>query len=143
MAFEKNVISASRRCDIPAFQTEWFLERYEAGFCEVANPFNPRQISKISIKPENVIAFIFWTRNPKPFWPAIQRLREQKIPFGFMLTVNGYGKDLEPAVPDWKDAVTTAEMLAETIGPEKIIWRYDPIIISNNTDFAWHLQNFS
>ncbi len=143
MANEKNVISASRRCDIPAFQTEWFLESYEAGFCEVTNPFNPRQISRISLKPEHVTAFIFWTRNPSPFWPAIELLLKQKVPFGFMLTINGYGKEIEPMVPDWQAAVASAEMLAQTIGPEKIIWRYDPIIISNFTDFAWHLRKFS
>ncbi len=137
------VISASRRTDIPAFFADWFLQRLEDGYCEVANPFNPRQVSRISLLPEDVIAFIFWTRNPKPFAGAISQLIELSYKFGFMITVTGYPQWLEPDCPSVENAVSAFKELARQIGKESILWRYDPIIISQTLDFAWHINNFA
>ncbi len=139
----KFLISASRRCDIPAFANDWFLECLEKGYCEVANPFNPRQISRISLRHENVAAFIFWTRNPAPFRPAIEQLTRLNFDFGFFITINGYGKELEPFCPSPAQAIETLHELATMIGPRRLIWRYDPIIISDKLDFAWHIDNFA
>lgn len=143
MPEEKYLISASRRCDIPAFANDWFLDCLEKGDCEVANPFNPRQISHVSLRPANVAAFIFWTRNPEPFKESIQQLIRLNIDFGFFMTINGYGQELEPFCPAPVQAITALRRLADQIGPQRLIWRYDPIIISEKFSFTWHIENFA
>ncbi len=68
------IISASRRTDIPAFYAPWFMQRVRAGFCDVPNPFNRHQISRISLRPEEVDAIVFWTRNPRPLLASLDEL---------------------------------------------------------------------
>lgn len=60
------IISASRRTDIPAFYSDWFMNRIRAGFFHRVNPFNANQVSAFSLKPEHVDAICFWTKNPRP-----------------------------------------------------------------------------
>lgn len=136
------IVSVSRRTDIPAFYTDWFMERLEAGFCAVANPFNPRQASHVPLRPEDVTVFVFWTKNARPLLPHLPRLSRLGYRFYFQYTVNGYGTPLEPGVPPLAECIRTFCELAEAIGPEKVIWRYDPIILSNWTDRTYHRQKF-
>ena len=56
------IISASRRTDIPAFYTPWFMNRVRAGFVDAINPFNRKQVSRISLRPEDVDCIVFWTK---------------------------------------------------------------------------------
>lgn len=65
------IISASRRTDIPAFYAEWFVRRVRAGYCEVPNPMNPRQVARVSLLPEEVDAIVFWTRSPRAMLPRL------------------------------------------------------------------------
>ena len=39
------IVSVSRRTDIPAFYSDWFIDKIEQGLY-VMNPFNWKQISK-------------------------------------------------------------------------------------------------
>jgi hypothetical protein len=57
------IISASRRTDMPAFYSEWFMNRLREGYCLVLNPFNPWQVARISLVPESVDAIVFWSKN--------------------------------------------------------------------------------
>ncbi|TOJ53355.1 hypothetical protein CGI36_25045, partial [Vibrio parahaemolyticus] len=58
------IISVSRRTDIPAFYTPWFMNRVREGFLLTRNPFNAHQVRRVSLLPEDVELFVFWTRNP-------------------------------------------------------------------------------
>lgn len=133
------IISASRRTDIPAFYGDWFLKRFEDGIFYIKNPFNPKQIKIINIYSSNVDCIVFWTKNPKPF---IKKLNQIKYPYYFLYTITNYGKSLEPFVPEIKESLTTFKELSSIIGPERIIWRYDPIIFTNKFNEDWHLKNF-
>ena len=137
------IISASRRTDIPAFYTDWFLRRIEEKYCTVANPFNPRQISRVSLVPADVDAIVFWTKNARPLFPYLDHLTRRGYRYYFQYTVNGYGEVFEPYVPPLEDCIDTLCELAARIGPEKVIWRYDPIVISNNTDVEYHKERFA
>ncbi|UCG53768.1 MAG: DUF1848 family protein, partial [Candidatus Latescibacterota bacterium] len=53
------IISASRRTDIPAFYSRWFMNRVRQGFCLVPNPFNTKQISRVTLAPGDVDALVF------------------------------------------------------------------------------------
>ncbi len=136
------IISASRRTDIPAFYTDWFMSRIRAGFCTVPNPFNPNQISNISLKPENVDLFVFWTRNPKPLIPHLKELDARGYSYYFLYTLMDNPRILDPKAPSPEISLDTFRKLSDLIGPEKVIWRYDPIVLSNVTDIEFHKQRF-
>lgn len=139
----KQIISASRRTDIPAFYPEWFLNRIKAGYCLVQNPFNSKQISKVSLLTQDVEAFIFWTRNPKPFSNAVNVLEKMGYNFGFMVTVTNYPDFLETNKTDHANSINAVKNLSQQIGADKIVWRYDPIILANDLHFEWHIRNFA
>jgi hypothetical protein len=68
------IISASRRTDIPAFFSEWFMKRIEEGVVCVADPFNPRQVGRFSLLPDDVDAIVFWSKNPRPLMARLNEL---------------------------------------------------------------------
>ena len=80
------IISASRRTDIPAFYAAWMVRRLKEGYCTVANPFNRNQVTWISLKPEDVDAIVFWTRNPRPLMPYLDELDSQGYRYYFQFT---------------------------------------------------------
>jgi hypothetical protein len=136
------IISASRRTDIPAFYTEWFMNRVRAGFCTVPNPFNPNQISNISLEPDNVDIFVFWTRNPKPLFPYLKELNARGYSYYFLFTLMDNPRIIDPKSPSPEISLATFRKLSDLIGPERMIWRYDPIVLSNVTDIEFHKQRF-
>ena len=94
------IISASRRTDIPAFYADWFINRLNAGYCLVKNPFNPAQIKRISLLPEDVDGIVLWTKNAAPLLPEISRL--EKFQYYFQHTVTPYRSDIEKGLADKK-----------------------------------------
>lgn len=136
------VISASRRTDIPAFYARWFIHRIEAGYCTVPNPFNRNQVSRISLKPDDVDAIAFWTRHPRPLFPSLVRLKELGYLFYFMVSVLGYPREYEPRGPDLGQSLEDFQELSVKIGPDRVIWRYDPVILSPATDRCYHRDRF-
>lgn len=91
------IISASRRTDIPAYYSEWFVNRIHDGFVYVRNPMNIHQISKISLSRDVVDAIVFWTKNPVPMMDKIDEFKE--YPYYFQFTLTSYGKDIETGLP--------------------------------------------
>lgn len=136
------IISASRRTDIPAFYHEWFMNRIEKGFLLSRNPFNHNQISRVSLLPIDVDAIVFWTRNPKFLMPSLETLNRLGFKYYFQYTVTGYPRSLERSVPKPLDAIRTFVQLSELIGKEKVVWRYDPILLSNIVDIDEHKRLF-
>jgi Domain of unknown function (DUF1848) len=136
------ILSASRRTDIPAFYGHWFINRIRAGYVKVANPFNPNQVATVSLKPEDVDAFVFWSKNPEPFFAHLDELDNLGFRYYFQFTLNDYGPGLERRVPPIWDRIDTFCRLAERLGPKRVIWRYDPIILSNQTPVSFHQEKF-
>lgn len=135
------VISVSRRTDIPAFYSDWFINRINEGFVDVINPFNTKQANRISLKKEDVDCIVFWTKNPKPLMDKLEYLDGYNYYFQF--TLNSYDQDMEIGVPSKsKELINTFIELSNKIGKEKVIWRYDPIILTNKYDASWHITYF-
>ncbi len=132
------IISASRRTDIPAFYSEWFMNRIRAGYCTAVNPFNRKQVFYVSLRPEEVEVIVFWTKNPKPLLKHLKELDDRGYRYYFQYTLNDYPDVIEPNLPDIKKKVETFKELADLIGPARVIWRYDPIILSNITGIDYH-----
>ena len=136
------IISASRRTDIPAFYAEWLVNRLNAGYCLVKNPFNPRQIRQVSLLPEDVDGIVFWTKNAAPIMPALPAL--DKFQYYFQYSITPYHADIECGLASKRDTVIPSFLeLAKHIGAKRTIWRYDPILITNKYDYSYHRTAFS
>jgi hypothetical protein len=60
-----------------------------------------------------------------------------------MVTLTGYPAILEPQTPEAAAISAALGELAEKTGSHRVIWRYDPVFLSNLTDAAFHRENFS
>ena len=89
------IISASRRTDIPALYSQWFMNRLREGEVLVPNPYNRRKVSRIRLSPEVVDGIVFWTKNPEPLLPYLRELDAMGYRYCFQYTITDYGKDLE------------------------------------------------
>ncbi len=131
--FSPRLISASRRSDIPAFFPDWFAGCLSRGVAVCRNPYSGRETS-VSLAPDDVAAFVFWTRNPLPFLPVLGRLERAGYRSIFHVTVTGYPAALEPAAPPPGDAVAAFRRLSDAIGPARVLWRFDPILPGEEPD---------
>ncbi|MBR2124644.1 MAG: DUF1848 domain-containing protein [Acetobacter sp.] len=136
------IVSASRRTDIPAFYAEWFMNRVREQFLLIQNPRNTHQIKRVSLIPHDVEAIVFWTKNPKNLIPYLPQLDALGYAFYFQYTVTGYPRCLERSVPRPQMAIEIFHQLSDLIGAERVIWRYDPILLSNKVNFAEHKRLF-
>lgn len=135
------IISASRRTDIPAYYSEWFFNRLKAGYAYVRNPMNPHHISEVSLSPDKVDAIVFWTKNPKPMLSRMDELQDYTYYFQFTLTP--YGSDIEKNVPSKNDVIIpTFKKFSAQIGKERVVWRYDPILLNNKYTMQYHMKYF-
>ncbi len=135
------IISASRRTDIPAYYSDWFFNRIKEGFVYVRNPMNFHRISKISLSPDVVDGIVFWTKNPIPMLGRLDELKE--YPFYFQFTLTAYANDVEVSLPSKNDVLIPAfQRLADKIGPERVIWRYDPMLINKTYTQEYHIEYF-
>lgn len=134
------IISASRRTDIPAFYSQWFMQRIRAGFFYRVNPFNSNQLSGFSLKAEDVDAICFWSKNPEPLIQHLDELEQRGFNYYFQFTLNPYGPEFEPHLPALDQRIATLRELARRITPQRVIWRYDPVILTSVTPISWHLE---
>ena len=137
------IISASRRTDIPAFFPEWFMNRIRDGYFHRLNPFNAHQFRRISLRPSDVDVIVFWTKNPKPLLKYLPELDERGYRYYFQFTLNNYDALFEPNVPSLSERTDTFLRLSEYVGPSRVIWRYDPIILSKVTSVQFHIESIS
>jgi hypothetical protein len=136
------IISASRRTDVPAFYSDWFMKRIEAGHCDVPNPFNPTQVTNISLEPEDVDVIVFWTRNASPLLPHLKELDVKGYRYYFLCTLMDNPRAMDPGCPSLKEGLATFKALSDSLGPERVIWRYDPIVFSDVTDVHFHKKTY-
>lgn len=136
------IISASRRTDIPAFYAPWFINRVRAGFCAVPNPFNRSQVARVSLLPADVDVIVFWTRNPRPLFPYLAELDGLGFRYYFQFTILDNPRSIDPKSPPAETAIRACREMAERTGPQRVIWRYDPIVFSDGTPAAFHLEAY-
>ncbi len=137
------IISASRRTDIPAFFAEWFMNRIRERYLYVQNPFNTNKFKKVDLSPSKVDAIVFWSKNPRPLMPYLYELDELGYKYYFQFTLTGYPKIIEPSVPALDEVIECFVELSNKIGSDKVIWRFDPIILSDITSEDFILKRFN
>jgi hypothetical protein len=135
------LVSASRRTDLPAFHSRWLLGRLRAGFCHWVHPYTGR-VARVALDPGSVLGLVLWTRNPRPLLPHVESLRAVGHSMVFQFTINGYGPPIESHNPDVERQVEGAARLARTLGPEAVLWRYDPILLADDLGPDVHARRF-
>ena len=134
------IINTGNRTDIPAYFSDWFFNRIKEGYVYARNPYYPSQVTKYILSPKVVDCLCFCTKNPEPM---ISRLHELDDYGQFwFVTITPYGKDIEPNVPNKDKVMDSFIKLSSIIGKEKIVWRYDPIFISEKYTLEYHLKAF-
>jgi len=123
------IISASRSTDIPAFYSEWFIERLKDGYLKWKNPFNAASLY-VSFSKARLV--VFWSKNPKPIIKHLDFIYEKIPNYYFQFTLNDYEKELlEPNVSSISSRIETFINLSEKIGKDRVIWRFDPLILTD------------
>lgn len=134
------ILSVSRRTDIPAFYSKWFINRIHEGFVDVRNPMNIHQISRVNIKPDVVDCIVFWTKYAKPLMNKLEGLKDYK--YYFQYTINPYDAFIEKNVPRKNIIIDNFKELSDKIGSNRIVWRYDPILITDTIYLDYHIKYF-
>lgn len=135
------ILQTGQRTDIPAFYSKWFLRRLEAGFVRVRNPYHPFKVTQYSTQPEHVDFIGFTSKNPAPLLKHWQDFKHYEQLWHVTLTA--YGSDLEPAVPSREHVIESIQALSQNLGPKKVVWRYDPIIINDTYTVKEHIASFT
>ena len=136
------IISASRRTDIPALYSEWFLRRLEAGFVMMPNPRNSKRLGRIELSPNLVDCIVFWTKNPAPMLDKVRQIEMMGYSFYFQFTLTPYNQAIEAHLPPKSKLMNTFAELAGRIGAERVVWRYDPIMTDAGHTIHWHFEQF-
>jgi len=123
------IVSASRSTDIPAFYSEWLIQRLIRGYVKWTNPFN-RVPQYVSFAKTRVI--VFWSKNPQPLMQYLPEINAKGINYYFQFTVNDYmDEGLEPNVPPLSQRIETFKALSDKVGKKRVIWRFDPLILTD------------
>lgn len=129
---EPVILSASRATDLPAFYAEWFMNRLRAGMFAWRNPFNSAQVQAVSTA--RVRAIVFWSKHPAGIWPHLEELDRRGLHYYFHYTLNDYGAEgYEPRLPKLAARLDLFRRLADRIGPERVVWRTDPLLLTERT----------
>ena len=135
------IISASRSTDIPAFYADWFFYRLKKGYSAWTNPFNG---VKSYISYNKVRFIVFWSKNPRPLLQHLHILKERNIKCYIQYTLNDYEDEKLEKVPSLENRIETFKLLVEQLGKGCVIWRFDPMILTDNIsidDLLQKIQN--
>lgn len=134
----KRIISCSYRDDTPAFFSEEFFQNYRRGMAVLQTNHGTRPVS---LRPEHVACMVFWTKNPSDHF--IKNMASLRSPFYIQWTITGYNEDIEPNVPPKQEVLRRFRQVSQTIGKERVWWRYDPILINDFYDVDYHTSRFA
>lgn len=138
----RHIISASRRTDIPAFFTDWLLKRLKTGSVLVKNPYSGR-VQEVSLRPEHVHSMIFVSKNLRPLRKRLDEVERYAPNLFFHYTITGIPKALEQHTPDVAEAVEDFIHISKRYSPEHIVWRFDPIVVTDRLPFEFYEKSFA
>lgn len=136
------ILSVSRRTDIPSFYSEWFMKRLKEGYVRTKNPFNPNQVSRIEVTPDVTDCIVFWTKDPLPMMDNLDILDAMGYCYYFQFTLTAYDRELERNLRDKAEIIDTFQKLSDRLGRERVMWRYDPIILNDEITQEYHQEYF-
>lgn len=134
------IINTGMRTDIPAFYSEWFINRIRAGFVLVRNPYRPELITRYELSPDLVDCIAFCTKDPAPMLNYLEELKAYNQ--YWFVTITPYGKEIEPNVPPKENVMRDLISLSKAVGIDCVGWRYDPIFIDETYTIERHFSDF-
>jgi hypothetical protein len=114
----------------------------EAGFVMVPNPRVPNRLGRVELSPNNVDCIVFWTKNPIPMLDKLSQIETMGYAFYFQFTLTPYGKTIERNLPSKTELIGVFAELGQKLGPERLVWRYDPILLDAVHSIHWHCEHF-
>lgn len=138
----KQIISASRRTDIPAFFIDWFIKRLEEGSVLVKNPYSGK-VSEVSLRPEAVHSIVLWSKDFSPLLKRIEEVERHAPNLFFHFTITGVPKNLELHTPDATDAALDFKFISKRYSPDHIVWRFDPVVVTDRLPFEAYEESFA
>ncbi|MBR1423048.1 MAG: DUF1848 domain-containing protein [Ruminococcus sp.] len=134
------IINTGMRTDIPAFYSEWFMNRIREGFVLVRNPYRPDWITRYELTPDVVDCIAFCTKNPEPMLRHLDELKAFKQ-FWFV-TITPYGREIEANVPPKEKVMKSFISISDALSADCVGWRYDPILLDENYTVEYHISVF-
>lgn len=126
------IVSASRSTDIPAFYADWFFYRLQQGYSAWTNPFNG---VKSYVSYDNTRFIVFWSKNPRPLLEYLYILEKRNIKCYIQYSLNDYEEEkLERGIPPLIERIETFKLLVQKLGLGSVIWRFDPLMLTDQID---------
>lgn len=135
------ILSIDFRTDIPAFYNKWIVNRFNEGFLMFRNPAAPNTVHKVILDKQHIEGIIWCSKDYLPILHDLKNITD-KFPSIFHYTITGYGKDIEPNVPDLDQSIYVFKELSLRYGKEKVIWRFDPIFYMKEFGETQTLERF-
>lgn len=135
------IINTGGRTDTVQYYSEWLLKRFSEGYVLSRNPLFPNKVTRYELTPDKVDCVVFCSKNYKPILPRLREITD-KFNTYFHYTITAYGKDIEPGVPDIDESMNTLIQLSEIVGKQRIAWRYDPVLLTENYTINRHFETF-
>lgn len=135
------ILNTGGRTDTVQYYSEWLLNRFREGYVLSRNPLFPEIVNRIELNPETIDVVVFCSKDYSPILPRLHEISDRFNCY-YHYTITAYGTDIEPRVPSIEDSIRTLKALAAQVGPEKIAWRYDPVLLTEKYTIERHLETF-
>lgn len=135
------IINTGGRTDTVQYYTDWLLRRFAEGYVLVRNPRFPEKVTRYELDPAVVDCVVFCSKNYAPILPRLHEITDRFNTY-FFYTITAYGRDMEPGVPDIDASIETLIELERIVGRERIVWRYDPVLLSERYTTEVHRRTF-
>jgi hypothetical protein len=136
------IVSASRRTDIPAHYLGWFASRLAAGSCAVRSPYDASSLRRVSLDPAEVDCIVFWTRDPRALAARAAEFERMGFRFYVHVTLCAYPPSIEPSGLGVRKGIDALRELADAVGPDRALWRYDPVFVAREIGADFHRSAF-
>lgn len=135
------ILNTGGRTDTVQYYTEWLLNRFSEGYVLTRNPLFQNKVSRYELTPDKVDCVVFCSKNYKPLLPRLHEITDSFNTY-FHYTITAYGRDIEPGVPSIEESMETLCELSRQVGRQRIAWRYDPVLLTEEYTIERHLQTF-
>lgn len=125
----KDIISCSRRTDIPAFYYDKLQGWLKDKSITCVNPYYPEKEYVVDLSPEQIHSIVLWSKDfskvaDNPGYLSLYNLF-------FQYTITLYGSYIEPKVPTFNQTCKTLEKLINQYNSRQFNIRFDPIFFAD------------
>ncbi len=135
------IINTGGRTDTVQYYTQWLLHRFSEGYVLSRNPLFPNKVTRYELTPDKVDCVVFCSKNYEPILPYLGKITDRFNTY-FHYTITAYGRDIEPGVPSVEESMATLIKLSNTVGKQRVSWRYDPVLLTEKYTVKRHLETF-